>query len=102
MTAAVIAGALMQYPAGRLSDRIDRRLVLLALLGGSTSTALALWLYGGAGWMLLALAGLFGALALPGYAIAAAHGYDRTQPEEMVATSATILLANGLGAVAGR
>ncbi len=101
MTAAVIAGALMQYPAGRLSDRIDRRLVLLALLGGSTSTALALWLYGGAGWMLLALAGLFGALALPGYAIAAAHGYDRTQPEEMVATSATILLANGLGAVAG-
>ncbi len=101
MTAAVIAGALMQYPAGRLSDRVDRRLVLLVLLAGSTATATALWLYGGSGWMLLALACCFGALSLPGYSIAAAHGYDRTQPEEMVATSATILLANGLGAVAG-
>lgn len=101
MTAAVIAGALMQYPAGRLSDRVDRRLVLLVLLGGSIATAIALWLYGGGGWMLLALACAFGALSLPGYSIAAAHGYDRTQPDEMVATSATILLANGLGAIAG-
>jgi MFS family permease len=101
MTAAVIAGALMQYPAGRLSDRVDRRLVLLVLLGGSIATAVALWLYGGSGWPLLALACAFGALSLPGYSIAAAHGYDRTQPEEMVATSATILLANGLGAIAG-
>lgn len=101
MTAAVIAGALMQYPAGRLSDRVDRRLVLLVLLGGSIATALSLWVYGGSGWTLLALACAFGALSLPGYSIAAAHGYDRTQPEEMVATSATILLANGLGAIAG-
>ncbi|MBX3549108.1 MAG: MFS transporter [Xanthobacteraceae bacterium] len=101
MTAAVIAGALMQYPAGRLSDRIDRRRVLLGLLGGSMMIALALWLYAGSGWILLTLACFFGALALPGYSIAAAHGYDRTQPEEMVATSATILLANGLGSIAG-
>ena len=29
MSAATLAGALAQWPIGRLSDRIDRRLVLL-------------------------------------------------------------------------
>lgn len=101
MTAAVVAGALAQYPAGRLSDRIDRRLVLLVLLAGSAATATALWIFADTGGVLLALAFLFGALSLPGYSIAAAHGYDRTPNGEMVATAATLLLANGLGSVAG-
>ena len=101
MTVAVLAGALAQYPVGRASDRIDRRLVLLALLAASAAVALALWLYPGTDTTLLVLAFLFGALALPTYSIAAAHGFDRTQASEMVATSATILLANGLGSVTG-
>ncbi len=101
MTVAVIAGALAQYPIGRASDRMDRRLVLFALLAASACTALALSLYATAGTALMVLAFLFGALALPTYSIAAAHGFDRTPAGEMVATSATILLANGLGSVAG-
>jgi MFS family permease len=101
MAAAVLAGALVQWPVGRLSDRVDRRRVLLVLLAGAVATGFALWLLSASGNLLLVLGALFGALALPGYSLAAAHGYDKTPPSDMVATAATILLANGLGSIAG-
>ena len=101
MSVAVVGGALAQYPAGRLSDRMDRRLVLLVLMIGAAATSLVLWLFAPMGVMLVALGFLFGALGLPGYSLAAAHGYDKTANEDMVPTAATMLLANGLGSVSG-
>jgi predicted MFS family arabinose efflux permease len=101
MSVAVLAGALAQWPAGRLSDRIDRRKVLLALLIGAAMTGMALWLLAATGPLMLAFGFLFGALALPGYSLAAAHAYDKTPASDMVATAATVLLASGLGSVIG-
>ena len=101
MGAATIAGALAQWPVGRLSDRMDRRLVLLALLVGAAIVGVLLWLFGGGGWMLLLLGILFGALSFPCYSLAAAHAYDKTPSSEMVPTAATILLANAIGAATG-
>lgn len=101
MSIAVVGGALAQYPAGRLSDRMDRRLVLLALLAGATIVSLVLWLFAPMGSLLVVFGFLFGAMALPGYSLAAAHGYDKTENSDMVPTAATMLLANGLGSVLG-
>jgi predicted MFS family arabinose efflux permease len=101
MSIAVLAGALAQWPAGRLSDRIDRRLVLLGLLIAGAAASVAMWLLAATGPLMLAFGFLFGALALPGYSLAAAHAYDKTPAEDMVATAATVLLANGLGSVIG-
>jgi MFS family permease len=101
MSVAVLAGALAQWPAGRLSDRIDRRKVLLALLIGAAVTGVALWLLAATGPLMLVFGFLFGALALPGYSLAAAHAYDKTPGSDMVATAATVLLASGLGSTLG-
>jgi MFS family permease len=101
MSAATIAGALAQYPVGRLSDRTDRRIVLLCLLVGAAVVGVLLFLFARAGWLLLTFGFLFGAMALPGYSLAAAHAYDRTRRGEMVQTAATVLLANALGGAAG-
>jgi MFS family permease len=101
MSIAVAAGALAQWPLGRLSDRIDRRLVLLALLIGAALTGIALWLVAASTATLLAFGFLFGAMTLPCYSLAAAHGYDKTPASDMVAMAATILLANALGSVIG-
>jgi MFS family permease len=101
MSIALIAGALAQWPLGRLSDRVDRRLVLFALLIGAALTGIALWLVAASAAALLSFGFLFGALALPCYSLAAAHGYDKTPSSDMVATAATILLANALGSVIG-
>jgi MFS family permease len=101
MSIAVVGGALAQYPAGRLSDRMDRRMVLFALLCAAAVVSLVLWFFAPMGALLVGLGFLFGATALPSYSLAAAHGYDRTPNSEMVATAATMLLANGAGAVIG-
>jgi MFS family permease len=101
MGIAVLAGALAQWPAGRLSDRIDRRLVLLALLIGAAATGVGLWLVAATGLPFLAFGFLFGALTLPTYSLAAAHAYDKTVAADMVPTAATVLLANSVGAAIG-
>jgi len=101
MSIAGLAGALAQWPVGRLSDQIDRRLVLAALLIGAAATGLTLWLVTASGTLLLLLAFPLGALALPGYSLAAAHAYDKTPISDLVPTAATILLANGLGSMIG-
>jgi MFS family permease len=101
MGTATLAGAFAQWPAGRLSDRFDRRLVLLALLIGAAATGILLWLVAASGALLLIFGLLFGATALPCYSLAAAHAYDKTPNSEMVPTAATILLANALGSVVG-
>ena len=38
---------------------------------------------------------------MPGYALAAAHAYDKTPVSDVVPTAATILLANGMGSMIG-
>jgi MFS family permease len=101
MSGATLAGALVQWPIGRLSDRFDRRIVLLVLLIGAAATGVLLWALARNGWLLLAFGLLFGALALPCYSLAAAHAYDKTSASEMVPTAATILLANAVGAAIG-
>jgi MFS family permease len=101
MSISVVGGALAQWPAGRLSDRMDRRLVLLGLLIGAAATSLVIWMFVAGGLLLVLFGFLFGALALPGYSLAAAHAYDKTPASDVVPIAATILLANGLGSVFG-
>ena len=101
MSAVVVAGAIAQWPVGYLSDRMDRRRILAALMVGSLLAGLAL------GALDLGLVGLcvlgfvFGAVSLPAYSLAAAHAYDRTPAARAVETAAGLLLAYGLGSVAG-
>ncbi|MGH6990154.1 MAG: MFS transporter [Stellaceae bacterium] len=101
MTVAVAAGALAQWPLGRLSDRVDRRRMLSVLLVAAAATGMVLWLLAATLRELLGFGLLFGALTFPGYSLAAAHGYDKTPASDMVPTAATILLVNSLGSVIG-
>lgn len=101
MSVATAGGALMQWPAGRLSDRIDRRLVLISLLSLAALIGLALALVPVPQGALFGLALLFGMATLPTYSIAAAHAYDRSAPGAHVETAAGILLANAAGSIVG-
>jgi MFS family permease len=101
MSVAVIGGALMQWPIGRLSDIFDRRLVLagVMIVAAGISLLLAILPLGGTGLALMALA--FGMTTLTGYSVAAAHAYDRADRSAYVEMAAGVLLANGLGSVIG-
>jgi len=103
MTAAVLGGAAGQFPLGWLSDRVDRRHVLVGISGASFAVALAMWLlashlpFSG----ILALGFLWGGVAFPVYSISTAHANDRADPERYVMVSSGLLLAYGIGAITG-
>jgi len=102
MSAAVLGGVLLQWPLGWLSDRIDRRIVLLsASIGASLAAGLAAFFSGSWGWTDLAFAAAFGAFAMPIYSICVAHMNDFLKPEEFVGAAAGLLITYGLAAVAG-
>jgi MFS family permease len=101
MSCAVIGGAIAQWPAGRLSDRIDRRVVLLTLLALAICVGVALSLAPANRNAILILGFLLGACMLPSYSIAAAHAYDHADRANYVETAAGVLLANGAGSIVG-
>ncbi len=103
MAALLLGGALAQYPIGWLSDRFDRRTVLisvagLAATGGAAMAAVAQL---GSVPALLVMAGVFGALTMPLYALLIAHTNDFLDPGEFVQASGGLLLIYGIGAVIG-
>lgn len=102
-SAAWIGSLLLQWPAGRLSDRVDRRLVIAGLLGLAGAAALTLALIG-ASLDLRAAAFLFalwGAGALSFYGIGVAHMADRAEPGQMARATAGLLFVWAGGSVLG-
>lgn len=98
----VIGGAVAQWPVGRISDRIDRRIVLVAVSLLSAVAALGLILFGGRqGTTLLVLAALFGVGALPVYWVSFAHANDHAPREAAVDVSSSLLLLFAAAAIAG-
>ncbi len=102
MMAPRLGGFVMQYPAGMMSDRFDRRRVMLALILAAVAVAMAFGVAGAApAALLLALAGLYGAASQPIYSLVVAHANDHVKPENFVAAIAGLLFAHGIGASIG-
>jgi MFS family permease len=103
MTAAVIGGAVTQWPLGAWSDRIDRRYVMALAASLAVMVSVAILLFAGklAPAGLILLGGLWGAAAFPLYSISIAHTNDHAAPDAYVVVSSGLLLMYGIGAVAG-
>lgn len=103
MAVAWIGGMLSQWPAGRLSDRIDRRLVVAAMALLALLASLGLTF--GAGhvpvWALLTLLAVWGAGSLSFYGIAVAHGVDRAEQDQIPGLMAGLLFVWAVGSVIG-
>lgn len=102
--AAIAVGAVVaQWPAGLVSDRIDRRIVIAALAGIGCLAALALAFAGEQlPWSaVLALATLWGAGSMSFYGVAVAHAADRAAPGHATGMMAGILVVWAVGALAG-
>ncbi|GGB51505.1 MFS transporter [Roseibium aquae] len=102
-SAAIIAGGMLfQWPAGKLSDLIDRRIVLLGLAGFTGLTALAISLINPTDFLIATgMVLIIGIFSQPAYAVAVAHGFDYADPEDFVETSSGLLLAFGIGSIFG-
>lgn len=101
--AAFVGSLLLQWPAGRLSDRVDRRLVIagLALLAAGAAFALAVWSGQLLHWSAAFLFFLWGAGALSFYGIAVAHMADRAEPGKLAQSAAGLLFVWAAGSIIG-
>lgn len=101
MAVTIGAGLFAQWPAGWLSDRLDRSRMIqvnsIILTGVVLLIALAVVPAAG----LLLLTGLFGVLAFTLYPLAVALANDHVEQEERVLLSAMLLVTFGLGASIG-
>jgi MFS family permease len=96
-----VGSVILQYPIGWISDRMDRRslIVITALIGGGGS--IVGMMLGHIFPILLATAFVVGGMSNPLYSLIMAHTNDFLDHEDMPAASGGMLFINGLGAVLG-
>ena len=98
----ILGGLILQWPLGRLSDRMDRRWVIAAVAAMLAVFSAATLLSAGESRIALwPLAIGIGGTAFTLYPLSVAHANDRISPEDMVPASGGLLLAYGAGATAG-
>jgi len=102
MSTAVIAGAVGQWPLGRLSDRLDRRKVIILACSGAALSGLGMGVFA-ATWepAIFIFAPLFGLFAFPLYALSAAHMNDSVETGGFVEAASALLLLYAIGAIFG-
>ena len=101
MLAAVFGGLAFQIPVGRLSDRLDRRIVLTGLCLGLVGTSIALVYLPRTLLAILPTAFLFGGFLSTLYPVSIAHAHDRVRGERIVLLSSRLILLFGLGSIFG-
>jgi len=102
MSLVVVAGAALQMPVGRLSDRTDRRYVLAACAAGAALIGLAVFFATPrTGSYVIAMTAAYGALAYTLYSLAVAHANDHASAGEFAKVSGGLLLLYGYGTMVG-
>ncbi len=96
-----VGGIILQYPIGWMSDRMDRRLLIIICAALAGGVSLLGYFFGDVYLLLLAVGVLSGGLSQPLYALLIAYTNDYLSPQEMPAASGGLLFVNGLGAIAG-
>lgn len=101
MSTVILGGVALQWPLGRLSDRFERRRIIVIAFAGAFAASAAIAAVGTPGPSLLILAGLFGGLSFALYPLCVAHANDHLGPERRVAASGGLVLTYSGGAAAG-
>ena len=98
----ILLGAAAQIPVGILSDRVDRRKVLIGVALVALAADAAFFLLAPEGRTLnLALVALFGAAIFSMYPIIIAHANDNAADGNYIAISGGLLMVFGLGSIVG-
>jgi len=102
MSAALWGGVMFQWPIGAISDKLDRRFVLMSVTFIAALIAtFALVIRPEHILSHLIIIGLMGGMSFPMYSLNIAMINDRLQPDQMVAASSSLVLVAGTGAFFG-
>lgn len=96
-----VGGLLFQYPIGWLSDRIDRRKVILGTAAVGAVGLMIPVIWDIPFWALCLVGALGGGVSNPLYSLLLAYVNDYLDKSDMAGASAGLLFINGLGAISG-
>lgn len=97
----IAGGAASQIPIGWLSDRYDRRIVMITITLLSSLVGIACFAVSNQPYVLNAVFFIFGGLSLSLYSLAMTHINDHLKPRQYVAAGSSAILVNGMGAAIG-
>jgi len=92
---------LFQFPLGWISDRMDRRILILAASLITTGGAIIGMVFNHDFNMLLVSAFIIGGMTTPLYSLVLAHTNDFLSHEDMASAAGGMVFINGLGAIGG-
>jgi len=96
-----IGGMVAQYPIGWLSDRIDRRILIMGSTALGAGIILLSFAMLGNFYVLCALAFAVGGISNPLYSLLLAYANDYLEHDDMAAASGGMIFINGVGAIMG-
>ncbi len=102
MSTVIVGGVALQWPIGHLSDRFDRRgIILLTSLLGASAAAAAAASQDTLVWLFYCSAFLYGGLTFSMYPLCVAYSNDRAVSSDFLRTASALLLIYGIGATVG-
>lgn len=103
MAATVFGGLILGWPIGYLSDRFDRRSIILAMACVGTTASITIALAHEQSYIVLFTSIFFyGGVSFALYPLSLSHAADHLPaPEDMLGMSRGLLLSNGLGLAIG-
>jgi MFS family permease len=101
VAAIYVGGLVFQYPIGWVSDRMDRRVLIMGLTAAGALLTLVGGIFSAHYVVVLTLGFIIGGVANPLYSLIIAYTNDFLQPADMAAASGGLLFINGLGAMTG-
>lgn len=98
---ALMFGSVTMIPLGRLSDRIPRRRVILAITLGSFLLSVLLAIEPAGAAVFTAVMLVYGSLTFPVYALSMSHMNDLLDRSHLVPGMAALVTSLGMGSIAG-
>ena len=101
VSAIYISALVLQYPIGWLSDRMDRRVLIIWLAMVGAAGSMIAFLLPGSFALILVSGAIVGGTSNPLYALLIAYANDYLKSEDMASASGGLLFINGVGAITG-
>ena len=96
-----IGGMLLQFPIGWISDRMDRRLLIIGITISGGLACLMAFNAASNLTVILICSFIIGGVANPLYSLLLAYTNDFLDHDDMAAASGGLIFVNGVGAIAG-
>ena len=96
-----IGGMLLQFPIGWISDRMDRRLLIIGITIAGGLACLMAFNAASNLTVILICSFIIGGVANPLYSLLLAYTNDFLNHDDMAAASGGLIFVNGVGAIAG-